>query len=63
MVYVFASSALFAYLKGEPGGDAVRLLLRDSDNTCFAHVVNLCEVFYNVRRAGGETAAQDALAR
>jgi PIN domain nuclease of toxin-antitoxin system len=62
VIYVLDASALQAFLRQEPGGDVVRLLLRDPDNTCFAHVVNLCEVFYDFRRASGEPTAQAVIA-
>jgi hypothetical protein len=62
MIYVPDASALQAFLRQEPGGDVVRLLLRDPANTCFAHVVNLCEVFCDFHRASGEPAAQAVIA-
>src|SRR5688500_18334037 len=62
MICVLDASALQAFLRQEPGGDVVRLLLRDSANTCFAHVVNLCELFYDFHCASGEPAAQAVIA-
>ncbi len=47
MSLVFDSSAMLAFLKGEPGGDVVNNLLEDADVPKFAHAVNLCEVFYD----------------
>ena len=38
--------AMIAYLQGEVGGSVVQSLLADPSTTCYAHSVNLCEVFY-----------------
>jgi predicted nucleic acid-binding protein len=57
VIHVFDACAMIAYLNGEPGAAAVDALLRDSRTTCFAHAVNLCEVYYDaVRRADVPTA-------
>ena len=61
MTLVFDSSALIAYLHNEPGADLVDSLLLDVDNACFAHAVNLCEVFYDARRYAGEENAHAAM--
>ncbi len=56
---VFDASALVALIKGETGFEVVRDLLRDNPGECFAHAINVCEVFYPVLRAEGlETAKQ-----
>lgn len=49
MNYVLDSSAIIAYLWAEPGGKIVLNLLK-SGGDCFAHVLNLCEVYYHLRR-------------
>ncbi len=59
---VLDSSAALAYLWGESGGEAVDGLLTDPANACLMHALNLCEVYYIVRRDHGERAAQIALA-
>jgi PIN domain nuclease of toxin-antitoxin system len=56
------SSAMVAFLRNEPGAAVVEALLLDPNTTCFAHAVNLCEVFYHFYRRGGETDAQTVLA-
>jgi PIN domain nuclease of toxin-antitoxin system len=54
---------MIAYLCREPGADAVEeLLLRDPPE-CVAHALNLCEVFYDFLRRGGEPAAIVAIER
>jgi uncharacterized protein len=56
-VNVLDASAMVAYAAGEPGGDVVDKLLRDPDVICYAHAVNLCEVYYGVLRATDEQTA------
>lgn len=66
MIYVLDACAMIAYLRSEPGADAVETALieamLDHATECFAHAVNLCEVYYDFYRAGGEPAASGALA-
>jgi predicted nucleic acid-binding protein len=61
MNYALDASAMVALLRNEPGAEVVRQLLRDTVNTCYAHAVNLCEVYYGFARALGEPAAQDVV--
>jgi hypothetical protein len=50
---------MIAYATGEPGAQIVDSILRNAANTCFAHAINLCEVYYDAyRNAGPEAAAQ-----
>ena len=62
MNLVYDACALIAYLEDEPGADDVDALLADGSNTGFVHAINLCEVFYHVRRLHGEDAALVAYA-
>ena len=51
------ASALIAYLRHEPGADAVATVLRDTTSACVAHRMNLLEVYYDVvRQADSQTA-------
>lgn len=59
MIYVLDACAMIAYLRGEPSADVVERVL--IDRSCFAHSINLCEVFYDFHRAGGENAATSAI--
>src|SRR5579862_7625308 len=52
---------MVAYLTGEPGASEVENLLSDPDNLCFAHAINLCEVFYGTLRATDERTAREAI--
>ncbi len=54
MSLVMDASALTALLKREPGAELVR--------DCLAHAINLCEIYYVVRRLDGAHAAEQALA-
>ena len=62
MNLVYDSCALIAYLEDEPGADEMEQLLSHSSNAGFIHAINLCEIFYHVRRKHGEEAAQAAYA-
>ncbi|MBI3947295.1 MAG: PIN domain-containing protein [Armatimonadetes bacterium] len=60
-IYVMDASAMLALGKGEPGGDVVEAILNDPRNVSYAHGMNLCEVFYIVRRDRGDTGAREVL--
>jgi predicted nucleic acid-binding protein len=53
---------MIALLRKETGHEIVRVLIEDIDQTCYAHALNLCEVFYDFARAEGETDAEQAVA-
>lgn len=59
MTFVFDSSSLIAFLWNEDGADVVENLLIDSKNSCMAHAINLCEIYYDLVRRAGELAAQN----
>jgi PIN domain nuclease of toxin-antitoxin system len=61
MIYVFDACAMIALLRDKPGADVVENFLRDSANSCFVHSINLCELYYDFFRAGGEGAAMQAV--
>lgn len=61
MEYVLDACAMIAYLNGETGGDVVDRLLQDPRNSCYAHSINLCEVYYDALRAAGEQTADEAI--
>lgn len=62
MINVLDACAMIAYLRDEPGADVVEALLLDKNNSCVAHAVNLCEVFYDFMRVADENAAHTAIA-
>lgn len=66
MIAVLDSSAMIAFLAGEPEGIAVDALFTSSQQEgegilIYAHAVNLCETFYGILAQHGTTAAEDAI--
>jgi PIN domain nuclease of toxin-antitoxin system len=59
---VLDSSALIALLQKEEGGSVVAEVMSDSAYECYAHAVNLCEVYYDILRSDGEPRADAVLA-
>ena len=59
MNFVLDSSALIAFLRAEPGGADVREIL--GRHRCYAHAVNLCEVYYDFLRVADQPTALAAL--
>lgn len=59
---VLDSWALLAFLKGEPAGEEVGLLLKSAaqgrDHRIFMCVINWGEVYYSFMKAGGREAAE-----
>jgi PIN domain nuclease of toxin-antitoxin system len=53
---------MLAYLRAEPGGDRVREIIRNPDVVCYAHSVNLCEVYYDMIRGADRPTAEAAIA-
>jgi len=53
--------AMLAYLRGEPGGTVVDGLLQSPTDTCYAHAINLLEVYYDFIRKHNEPTARLAL--
>lgn len=58
---VLDACAILAYLRAEAGGEVVAARLQDPSCTCFAHIVNIWEVYYIVLREQDETTAEGAL--
>jgi PIN domain nuclease of toxin-antitoxin system len=61
MIYILDSSAMIAFLRDEVGAVVVDGFLKDAASRCFAHAVNVCEMYYDVARALGEPTAQSSL--
>ena len=60
-IYIFDSSAILAHLSSEPGAKVVDALLNDLNSDCYAHAINLCEVYYHVLRIADEHQAQQTI--
>jgi predicted nucleic acid-binding protein len=61
MNFALDASAMVAYLAGEPGTDVVEGLLDDPTAICYAHTINLLELFYTTLRAKDESSARQAV--
>jgi PIN domain nuclease of toxin-antitoxin system len=61
MIYVLDASAMLAYLRGETGTAVVENALLDATGQCIAHSINLCEVYYIIRRDTDEPTAEAAI--
>jgi predicted nucleic acid-binding protein len=62
--YVMDANALIAYLRGESGGDLVLERLEAAERgeeVIWMHALNLCEVYYDAYRSGGESVAGQLL--
>jgi uncharacterized protein with PIN domain len=53
-LYVFDSCAVIAFLQREPGAEVVAETLKDPQSRCLIHAINVCEVYYDLFRRGGE---------
>ncbi len=62
MIYVLDANAMIALLYDELGADVVEGILKQQGSTCYAHAINLCEVFYGVVRSNDMGKAQASLA-
>ena len=60
MSAVIDASALIAFLRDEPGADVVEKVL-SAPEKCYAHALNLCEVYYDFFRASNQDAAEAAI--
>lgn len=52
---------MIAYLNDEAGAAIVEGMLNDRGRECFAHSINLCEVYYDALRAADEPTADQAI--
>lgn len=61
MNHAFDACAMIAYLRAEAGGTVVDGFLNTPTDTCYAHTINLLEVYYDFIRKHSEPVAQQAL--
>jgi predicted nucleic acid-binding protein len=59
--YVLDACTMIAYIEGEPGQQLVASMLSDSVSTCYAHSINLLEVYYQVSRNSDPPSAENAI--
>lgn len=60
-IHILDASAMVAYLVGEPGDAVVTALLLDPNAVCYAHAINLCEVYYDTLRATNQAQARQTI--
>lgn len=63
MIYVMDAGAIIALFKNEPGGANVAAIMDEPKNSCYIHSINLCEIYYGIRRDKGEQYAQTKLSQ
>lgn len=61
MITTLDAGALIAFLGMEQGALVVRQALRDNPGDCYAHAINLCEVYYHVARLHDAPTAERAV--
>lgn len=54
---ILDACAVIAFFRNEGGAGVVDRYLSDRQNHCLIHCVNLCEVYYDFYRCGGEDIA------
>jgi predicted nucleic acid-binding protein len=62
-VAILDACAMIAYLRGEAGDAVVDGVLSEPNTICYAHAVNLVEVYYDFLRASDAATANRALRR
>ena len=62
MNHALDACAMIAYLRAEPGSEVVAALLSDTSAVCYAHTINLIEVYYDFVRKTDTRSADQALA-
>lgn len=58
VIFVLDSCAMIAYLRKEIGADVNQKVIVDAESVCYAHAINLCEVYYDFWRVGGKSPAE-----
>ncbi len=61
IIDILDASAMIAFFNGEEGADTVEEILFDTEISCYAHSINVCEVFYDSIRRKGEVYAEKVL--
>jgi len=59
MNIILDACAVIAYLRDEAGATVVENYLTNNEHTCIIHVVNLCEVYYDILRNASTTEADN----
>jgi PIN domain nuclease of toxin-antitoxin system len=62
-ISILDACAMIAYLQREPGGHVVAGKLIDPNVVCYAHAINILEVYYDTARKSNVADAEQAIAR
>lgn len=62
MIVILDACAMIAYLRDEAGADVVERLLLDEETSCYAHAINVCELYYDFLRVSDRDTALAAVA-
>jgi len=62
MIVILDACAMIAYLRDEAGADVVEQLLLDEETICYAHAINVCELYYDFLRVSDRDTALAAVA-
>ncbi len=60
-ISILDACAMLAFLQNEPGAEAVEEILTRPNESCLAHAINLCEVYYTIYRRSDEATAREAI--
>lgn len=52
---------MIAYLRDEEGADIVEQFLLDEETSCYAHAINVCELYYDFLRVSNRETALTAV--
>lgn len=58
MKIILDACAVIAFFRDEAGAEIVENYFSDSQSTCLIHSINLCEIYYDFWRNGGEATAE-----
>ncbi|MCB9150900.1 MAG: type II toxin-antitoxin system VapC family toxin [Caldilineaceae bacterium] len=61
MIIVLDACAMIAYLRNEEGADVIEQHLLDANSTCYAHAINVCELYYDFLRVSDQATALAAV--
>ncbi len=61
MIVILDACAVIAFFRDEEGGEIVENFLIDPQHTCYIHVINLCEVYYDFIRSNDQVYAEQMI--
>ncbi len=58
---ILDACAMLAFVRREPGANVVDELLTENNTVCYAHAINVCEVYYDFVRSEGIIKASEVV--